>query len=96
MVTKSTPKTLGGRKFIKIQNTLGGKALSKKIKIKRENSFTSWALLGLWLGFGWIGPFGWIWAFLMIKKCLGLPCVGLYLIVNPISLEHLLDSIISH
>ena len=62
MVIKSTPKTLGGRKLIKIQNTLGGKALNKKIKTKRKSLLQ----VGLYWAFGWIGPFGWIWAFLVI------------------------------
>ena len=54
---KSTQKTLGGGKLIKIQKTLGGKVhikiqkiLGDKtfIKIKnKEKSSTSWALLGL-------------------------------------------------
>ena len=59
MVIKSTQKTLGGGKLIKIQNILGGKFHTKiqktlggktLIKIKnKEKSSTSWALLGLWL-----------------------------------------------
>ena len=52
-MVKSTQKTLGGRKLIKIQNTLGGKALNKIIKIKtREKSSTSWVLLDIWLDLG--------------------------------------------
>ena len=84
-MVKTTQKTLGGRKLIKIQKTLGGKVHTKiqktlggKTFIKIKNKEKSSTS----------------WALLGLWLDLRLPCDGLHLIVDPISLEHLLDSII--
>ena len=53
-------------KLTKIQNTLGGKHLIRKNKIKIK--IKSLLQVGLCWAFGWIGPFGWIWTFLVIKN----------------------------
>ena len=52
MVIKSTTKTLGGRKLIKLQNTLGGKALNKKNKNKKRKIFYKLGFVGPLVGLG--------------------------------------------